>query len=67
VRPFEVASIARDHSKAMVKCGGRNYQVWLGESVSRLAAVFDEHPLSEHDVFGDLKNPPLKHGGGPYV
>ena len=40
-----------------MECGGGNYEVRLGEGVAGLAAILDQEPPPEHDVFSDVKDP----------
>jgi hypothetical protein len=56
-----LAAVTRDHCQIMLDGGGRNDEVWLREGVSGFPAFFDQQSPFEHDVFGDRKNPVLKH------
>src|ERR1035438_9317590 len=57
-----IASITSNDCEAVVNSCRRNDQVWLRESVSRFPAILNQKPPLEHNVFGDLKNTPVKHG-----
>ena len=57
-----IASITSNDCEAVVNRCRRNDQVWLRESVSRFSAILNQKPPLEHNVFGDLKNTPVKHG-----
>ena len=56
-----VASITCHDGKAVLNgCRGDD-EVRLRESVSRFPAFLNQQPSLQHNVFGDLQNPPVKH------
>lgn len=44
-----------------MKSGRRENQVWLRISVTGLPALFNQEPPSQHDLFGNMKHPAVKH------
>jgi hypothetical protein len=62
MRLLVIAAVTRDDCEPVVN-GRRGYEeVRLRECVSRFPAFLNQKAPLQDNVFGDLKNPPVKHG-----